>query len=372
MAIGPRDTSSLVLMTGWDATALKNWQLADGTSIAAVQAQMNAGLGALNAELTGGLWGQLISFQDKPDVEYAMGDTGEMELHTEYSRPDSQRASTEGHMLPYQKFDRGLGWTWDYLEEARQEQIDADLALAFQAVRNRWRLSLLTRLLQRGDDSGAGKGLGTGGLSPGFATTAGSTGVDYVPPTYGGTAFANTHEHYVGITGGVFTNAVFTDVRSELREHGHQPPYNFIAGISDEAAISALTNFIPIAQTNVRYGNTVDLAAISAEPLAEGVYPIGVISDSVVYIVPGIPQYYGFGWKSYGNLSRRNPLRVRTTKGASRPMVMASNDPRNGSPAHPLQYMMLQFRFGVGVGEERTNGTPRYVNSATWADGTPT
>jgi hypothetical protein len=30
---------------------------------------------------------------------------------------------------------------------------------------------------------------------------------------------------------------------------------------------------------------------------------------------------------------------------------------------------MLYLEFGVGVGD-RTNGTTRYVNNATWADGT--
>jgi hypothetical protein len=35
----------------------------------------------------------------------------------------------------------------------------------------------------------------------------------------------------------------------------------------------------------------------------------------------------------------------------------------------PVQNLMIQTRFGVGVGD-RTNGTPRYVNNANWSDGT--
>lgn len=370
MALGPRDTTSLVLLTGWDATALQNYRLADGTTIAAVQAQLNAALGALNAELFSGLWGGLISFTDRPDLEYRMGGSNGFELHTEYGRPDSKRAEVEGHMLPYLKYDRALGWTWDYLEEARLDQIQADIADAIKDARDLWRVAILTRLLKRGDDTGANKGLGTGGISPGFATTAASTGVDFIPPSYGGTSFASTHEHYVAIAGGVYTNAVFSDAKSELFEHGHAPPYIFLASAADEATIRALTDFVPIGMTNIRYGITVDLATVSPEEVAPGVYPIGVIHDFVVYIVPGMPQYYGVGYKSYGNLSQRNALRVRTTRGTSRPNVVAASDPRNGSPAHPLQYLMLQIRFGIGVAD-RTAATPRYVNSATWADGTP-
>ncbi len=59
------------------------------------------------------------------------------------------------------------------------------------------------------------------------------------------------------------------------------------------------------------------------------------------------------------------------TKGLAAPRVLAFNDPNAGSPLNPLQNLMLFLEFGVGV-NDRTNGTPRYVNNATWADGTPT
>jgi len=359
------------MLTGWDATALKNWELADGTSVDAVAAQLKGALGALNIELTSGLWGGLVSVTDRPDTEYRMGVSNGFEIHTEYGKPDAQRAETEGHMLPYIVYDRGIGWTWDYLEDARMEQIQADIADAIKDARDIWRQKILGRVLQRGDDSGANKGLGTGGYSPGFATTAASTNVDYTPPSMGGTSFSSTHEHYVGIAGGAFTNAVFSDAKAELREHGHEPPYTFLAGPSDETTIKSLSDFTPIAESNINYGANTSLAAVNGAADTQGTYPIGVIHDSVVYVVRGMPQYYGFGFKSYGNLSQRNPLKVRVRKGQNSINVMAVNDPRYGSPAHPLQYLMLKFRFGVGVAD-RTNGTARYTNNATWADGTAT
>jgi hypothetical protein len=80
-----------------------------------------------------------------------------------------------------------------------------------------------------------------------------------------------------------------------------------------------------------------------------------------------MPQYYGFGWKSYGSNSPRNPLRVRVPEGESGPMLKLYRDSQNPG-IYAIQNLMLQTRFGVGVGD-RTNGTARYVNSATWADG---
>jgi hypothetical protein len=239
-------------------------------------------------------------------------------------------------------------------------------------MENLWRVKILTRLLQRGDDSGAAKGLGTGGLSPGFATTAGSTGVDYIPPAVGGVTFASTHEHYVAIAGGVFTAAVFADVKAELLEHGHRPPYNLIVSQSDETTIRGLTGFVPVSAMGINYSTATELATFGADYTDTG-YNIGVLSDVYVRVVVGVPQYYGFAWKSYGANSQRNPLRIRTAKGLARPQWLVQQDPRsNGSGAYPLQYASIFTEFGVGVGSDRTNGTARYVNNASWSDGAPT
>lgn len=372
MALGPRDTTSLSLVTGWDATELKKFELSDGVTAAQVAAQLNMALGALNAEFTSHpLWTMLIGdFTDQPEVEYRVGTSTAAERHTEYSRPDAQRAEVAGHMLPLVAWDYGLGWTWDYLRDARSTHLEADIAAGVQAMRDRWRLQILTRLLQRGDDSGAANKLGSGGLSPGFATDAGSTGVDFVPPTYGGTSFTSAHEHYVGIAGGAFTADVFTDAAAELMEHGHLGPYEFIIGGSDSATVQGLTGFAPVPERLVRYGDATTMANFNQEE-AQGMYSIGAIKEFRVWVVPGLPQYYGFGWKSYGRLNPRNPLRVRLHKGETAPRVQAFPDPTNGSPTHPLQFAQLFTEFGVGV-YDRTNGTPRYVNNVVWADGVPT
>ena len=369
---GPRSISELVMLTGWDATELKKFELADGTSYMQVVAMMNGALGTLNAELySDPLWSSLVAYQDNPEVEYRVGSSNGFEEHTEYGRPDAKRADTEGHMLPIRPYDRMLGWTWDYLQEARLVQIEADIADAVKDARDLWRLRILARLLDRDDESGALKGLGASGYSPGFATTAASTNVDFVPPAYGGNVFTNTHEHYVAIAGGAFTADVFKDVKAELREHGHEAPYNFIIGQGDESTVAGLTGFVPTASTGIRYGTGVSLAEINPASIAPGVYPIGIIHDCWVYVCPGIPTYWGFGWKSYGMNSQRNPLRIRVPKGQNRINVVAMTDPKAGSGITPIQNLMLYTKFGVGVGD-RTNGTPRYVNAANWADGTPT
>lgn len=365
MATGNRDTLSLVMLTGWDATELENYTLQDGTTFATVAAQMNAALGAFNAEIANHpLYSQLVSYTDQPSTEYRVGSSNGFQKHTEYGRPDMARADTEGHMIPLDAFDRGLGWTWDYLRKARMSQIEADIADAIQDARDKYRTQILGRLLQRGDTA-----VGSAGYSPGFATTAASTSVDFTPPSFGGNTFDNTHEHYVGIAGGVHTLAVFTDMRNELREHGHEPGYNYITGSTEQDAIEALTGFTPVQEANIRYGALQDLAAFSEDSVAAGVYPIGILKGFTIWIAAGMPQYYGFGWKSYGANSQRNPLVVRLEKGMTSPSVMAYPDNSAPGPAQPLKGLYLFTEFGVGV-QDRTNGTARYVNNTTWADGT--
>lgn len=364
MPLGPRDTSLLVLHTGWDATELKNFELEDGTTVDEIFSRLGAALAALNVEFRSGLWASLASFTDQPEVSYRVGTSNGMTRHTEYGRPDEARAETEGHMLPLIPWDRALGWTWDYLRKARLTDIEADIADAVKDVRDKYRTQILSRCLKRGDDSGDNNGLGTSGYSPGFATAAASTNVDFTPPANSGLEFDSNHEHYVGIAGGSYTNAVFEDAYDELREHGHEPPFDFLVSNSDRTVIEALSKFTKASDPLVEKGITQDRANVSSEYL-------GVIENFRVREVFGMPQYYGFGYKSYGPRSTRNPLRIRLAKRRTTPTVIAMQDPRNGSMAHPLQYMMMFFEFGVGV-NDRTAATPRYVNSATWADGTPT
>jgi len=371
MATGRRDTVALAMLTGWDADELQNFTLQDGTTYSAVVAGINAALAGLNAEFASDWYARLYSLTDQPDLEYRVGASNGFERHTEYSRPDAKRAETEGHMLPLAAWDRMLGWTWDYLRDARMPQIEADIADGIKDARDKRRQRILRRLLKQGDDSGASLQLGSGGYSPGFATTAGNTSVDFDPPDYGGTSFANTHEHYVAIAGNAFTNAVFTDAKNEVREHGHEPPYEFIIGPSDEAVVKALSDFTPVAESLVAYGATQDVAKFSGASDGVNSYPIGTINDFLVRVVAGIPQYYGFGWKSYGRLSQRNPIKIRLRKGVGAFSVVAMTDPNAGAGINPLQNLMLFMEFGVGVAE-RTNGTPRYVGSASWADGTAT
>lgn len=368
MALGPRDKSNLVMLTGWDADRLKAFDLEQKTDYFTVVQMLNAGLGALNAELANHpVWGSAVSFQDEPDVEYRVGSSNGFEVHTEYARPDAKRAKTEGHMLPIIPYDRMLGWTWEFLEEARMSQLEADIADALKDARDIYRQKLLGRVLKRTDDSGSNKGLGSSGYSPGFTTADGSTSVDFTPPSVDGNSFSSGHEHYVADAGG-WDADIFTAARNNLREHGHPAPYEMWISEDDQATVEAITGFTAAPEMSIRYGNDTSIATLSREVIA-GAYYIGTLKDFNIRVVPGMPQYYGFGFKSYGVGSQRNPLRLRVPKNMSQIQFIAIPDPTMGNGQKPIQNLMLYAKFGVGV-YDRTNGVPHYVNNATWSDGT--
>ena len=373
--LGNRDTASLVLHDGWDAGELEKYRLQDGTTYAAVVSMLNAGLAAVNAELySDPLYSSLVSYQEELEVDYRVGSTSAMGDFTEYGRPDPQRGQVQGHMLPLLAKDRSLEWTWDYLRKARMTQIQSDIAGGLNDIRTAWRKSILNRLLKRGDDSGTSKGLGSTGYSPGFATAAASTSVDFTPEEFAGNVFTSNHEHYVAIAGGAWTAAVFADIKAEMREHGHEPPYMVLASTSDESTIRGLTGFTEVDNLLLNYGDDTTRANLPVAAIGSasaGGYFIGTIDDCAVRVVYGLPQYYGFAWKPYGANNPRNPLRIRVQKGAPKqPFFQAFPDPRSGGANIPLQNLMFFGEWGVGVGSDRTNGTARYVNNATWADGT--
>lgn len=367
MPLGRRDLSNITLPIGFDAAELETLRLADGVTYAEIVRQLDTALTAVNTEVrTDPVWSSLVSYQEEVTVEYRQGTSNGFEEATEYGLPDVRRGDDTGHMLPLKPFDRRLGWTYRGLKRMSSRRIQTDILDALQDARALYRQRVLSRLLKRGDDT-----VGSAGLSPGFATAAASTGVDYAPPAFGGTSFTTDHEHYVGITGGVFTDAVFTDAAAELEEHGHTPPFMFLIGALDEATVKALSNTVLAADPLVRYGSTVDVAVRAAYYGNDGRKFIGSNAGFDIWVVRGIPQYYGFGYKSYGPNSARNPIRIRVPEGMNSELRFeAIPDPLAGNANYPLQNLMLATEFGVGVGD-RTAGTGRYVNSATWADGTP-
>ncbi len=362
-SIGGRDTRDFVVWTGVDASQLLKEQLQDGTNLLTVTNLLTGALNGVAAEINSDpVFASAMSAADSPVVSYRMGTGFSFGDYTEYSRPPRSRAEVDGHMLPLKPYDLGLGWTWNYLRNAYTAQIEADIANTVDAARRLARTKILGRPLQRTDDSGAAKGLGSGGYSPGFATTAAQTSVAFTPPEYAGNTFASTHEHYTAAATSFTSANLITDMKN-LREHGHVAPFDLWISSSDEATVRAFSDFVSATDPILTVGSSSSVVALPAGY-------IGYLTGSYarVRVVDGWPQSYWWLFKSYGNSSMQNPLKIRVGRGESQLRFVAFPDPAQGtSPANPLGTLITWTEFGVGVGD-RTNGVVRY-NSASWADG---
>lgn len=370
---GYRDLSSLVNV-GADAATLARYALADGVTYDRIVAELETVLTALNGEMARHpLWASLVSFQDAPNVSLRdTGATAYADRMGEYGRPEPMHAELAGHMLPLLEYGAAMGWTWGKLRKMSMPEAQADIRLAVGRIRNTYRQQIFRRLLRRGDDSGAVLNLGAG-YSPGFATAAANTNLDYAPPAFGGVSFTTAHEHYDPAAGG-WTTTIIDAMEADLLEHGITPPYRLLISVSDAATVGGLTGFVYPASAVSQPGSGTAVAVPDGDDTDDGFRFLGSYKNTRVYVAPGMPQHYGFMYKSYGSLSPDNPLRVRLEKGITTPTVRVLRQVTAGVQdanrgIDPLQDLMLYTEFGIGVGN-RSNGVTAYVNNGNWADGT--
>lgn len=352
---GVRSFANMTFPTGVDATKLSEYALQDGTTFLQVAQDVDAALSAM-ARTMATKYGKALSFTDRVEYYYRQGVSNGLELHTEFALPEDKRGATTGHSIAYREYDRGLGWSWDYLRSAWRYQLDADIADFVKDHLDKFEARLLRRMLNDGEDTGDTYGLGSG-YSPGWALSGGT--LTFTPVQTNGKTFASTHDHFdVSNTSG-FTNAIWKTMRLNLKEHGHEPPFEAWCSDLDEDTIRGLSDFTPINPVGVRLGATQDVATVSGEY-------IGVIQDFYVKIMPRVTQYYVAAFKSYGNLSQRNPILCRVEKGNQRPAPRLLPG-KNVQREFPIENLQGFVGFGFGV-KDRTGGVAGYTNSASWSD----
>jgi hypothetical protein len=245
-------------------------------------------------------------------------------------------------MLPLDPFDRGLGWTWDFLQRARRPQIDADIASAMADVHSLYRKAVLTRIFK---NTYTAVGTGAGRSQP-FADggTADATYVPIATPDRGGT-FLYTHNHITFQNG--FTQAFVEVAVRNLWEHGYDAPYDMVVSATDMASwtdTSNVTGWVPKASELIRYGMTADLASLGDEFVGAIDTAYGVVR---VRATSRIPTLYWAVYKSFGALDQRNPLQVRYDPKFGVGAVLLPSD--MGIREYPFENAILYARFGVGV-----------------------
>ena len=348
--IGFGDLKDMTWPATWDLTELKRVQLADGSSFEAMVRDIQSGLTTLNRSLlTLPHYGAMFAVQTELELEYPVGVTNGIEEATEYSIPNPKRGALTGHMLPIKAYDRGLGWTIMYLRNARTAKLDADVRSAMIDMRDGFQKHLLTRFFKSTYDA-----VGTSGKSVPFADggTADST---YVPPTApdGGT-FLYTHTHLLRYD--TIANAINPAIL-HLVEHGHTSPFEDIGSRTDAATWKAVTGFKSPEWPGIAYMSSTTERAMIAEISDYYGYletPYGICR---LWLTPRVPTNYFGAFKQYGDGDPRNPLRIRINSNFGWGWQLVPGLYVNA----PATMAVMYSEYGVGIGEDRTNGVLCYI-----------
>jgi len=338
MTIGITDLKSVIkIPTYWDLDYLKKWQLGDGATFDQMVSRMGAALVMFNRSLTQGYWSQYWYPTTTIETEYDTGgDSAELELISEFTRPDPLRGETTGHMLPMHDYGGAMGWTYMALRRGNMAKLSLGLRRLVERSQNTWEKKLLTRLFTNTYEA-----VGTGRSMP-FAD-GGTADSSYIPGNYGGQTFAYTHNHFAyaadseaGRQAAVLAGMV------HLREHGIMPPYDLVIPYADVASWYAHDEFVPPIRSNI---NTAALEVRGTVNEAEyiGLYETqwGVANVKVETRLP--TKYMGL-FKPMGHGSPQNPMVVRYEEGYPLGLSLVGTVQQ-----FPLQDAVAYFTFGVGI-----------------------
>lgn len=360
--LGANDMKQLALPVGWDASELTKFQLADGTTYDAIVNDIVAGLTGVGQRLLNHpIYGRLIYATDEQGKEYGNGDgQPEMVESVEYVTSEPRRADTIGHMWPLGTREFVLGWTEEYLEKARRQQVMVQIRRAVQAVQNTWEKKILTRFFSIAENT-----LGNSGKDVPFAAGG---GIAFVPESINGQDFDATHTHFARVAAtGEHANQLEAGV-AHLYHHGIEGPYLAIVSDTDRAIYTALPKFIK-PDRGVQYiqGASSDVLTVATMP--DEVY-FGMYETSYglvrLYATPRLPT----GWmgitKEYGLNNPSNALAVRY-------------DPRRGIQPYlkrsdqsqfPLALAKIKQTYGVGINRRELGYAVKFSASGSYTSPT--
>jgi hypothetical protein len=370
--LGPQNILSLATPTGTDAEYMLQWKMQDGITFAEFLNRAALAIGELNTQMVN-RWGWMFGLTTEPMMEYMNGGAiTKSKQITDLTQKTGLHGDTISHMIDLIPWgDKYVGGTSRYFRDSRPAKIRADITTLLNTLRERFEYELFWRLFV--DDEVQ---LRTSGYNVGFVTSSGN--VVFTPPAYDGKTFAS-HTHYVGYnlsTPKTFAD-VFNGLAKHVEEHGHKAPFTAIVSGDDIDTISAVSGIIQIVDTTVQVidrggatsGN--EFYTTGTPELTGGVFAryqskVGRIDLRASHRVP-TGQVALF--KSYGTNDPRNPLAVRVHPSQGFGCFIVPKP--TGDFNSPIEKIEVEMEFGVGVGEDRTNGARGFlVAGGTYADPT--
>lgn len=367
--LGPRMAADLIFAVGgMDAARILNFQNRNGLNMQDVIGRAAAAVGTVN-EAVMARWGGVSYITTMDYARYRAGTTGgarKTPKRTEAANPDPVKGTLSGHMLPIQDYEDSLAWSEQYLRDAYDAQIDADIQEAVDDFEYRTDVDFINRIF-----SSAENAIGSG-YDVGWAIGTGSN-VNFIPPPYRGTSFLTTHNHY-NVNSGTDAAAALALAKAmaaDLREHGFSGTLQMFVSLSDIALWTAATGFVEIVPPQIQI-----FAGASSTVRAYAGEASGVPGELFGYLklpeyglielryLPNIPQYSCWMTKSFGVNNPKNGVAVRVHPDipfglVPDPQITMSLQPR-------LDSINLKATHGVGV-NQRLNGVAGQLNTSSYS-----
>lgn len=357
--------------TGVDFTKVAEWMKRQGASWEQITSDAALAIAGVNQEIVD-KYGFLMSTTEEYDFEYPNGGTVTASKEvTDVTVTDGVKSDTIGHMIELKVYESALSASMRSIQDLRRQKITATINTMVAQVRERFEYELFWRLF-RNDE----KQIGTSGYNVGFVTLSGS--VVYTPLKYGGATFSS-HTHYNGYNSGASATlaTMLDDLSSELAEHGHNPTFTAYVSRADINTYRGLAKFVDFVAPSVtaidRGGATTGASYYTTGQIqyADGVFGYYQADAGFVELraTARVATGYAAMFKSYGQLAPRNPLRVRVRPGKGFGAYLVTE--ASARSDYPIEKLLAQMEFGVGVGEDRTNGAVGYlVSGGTFANPT--
>lgn len=282
------------------------------------------------------------------------GSTADFEDATEYGEPVGQRPSTAGDIMgfPFKWRDLAGRFTWQFLADAKAQQVDAFANMAQEADNRLVFLQVMKTLFT--NTRGVNKTGQT--VYPFYSGVAGDKPADYKM-----TSFADSHNHFVTTGSATLTPVHLENLIALLQEHGYvaNAGYDLVILVNKAQGNvirnfrsvpnggTGLYDFVP-AQGTPSFLLPADMRTVGSQPASSvaGLTVIGAYGDATIIQEDYIPAGYMAAFVTGGEDNLSNPIAFREHPTASlRGLRLA----KGKTPDYPLIDSFYVRGFGCGV-----------------------
>ena len=284
---------------------------------------------------------------------------------SEFGEPEGERLKLSYFQLGYdfKDYDRATRFTWKFIRDADARQIRALNNALLQADER-----LIFRKVMEAIFDNNNREASIRGNAYAVYPLYNSDGT--VPPSYRGTTFTNTHNHYLVSNHATVDSTDLDDAYEHIAEHGYsiesgtqiihlvnrqelKEIRKFRMGVENNNTAEAEYDFIPSRSQPAQFLDS-PLGLLGSLPpdFWKGLRVQGSYNDALIIEEPFIPPGYmlTFGFGGAGNL--QNPVGLREHKNAAYRglRIMPGNDQR-----YPLVESYYTRGFGTGI-RQRAGG----------------